>query len=364
MCLSGGMAIPSLFDRICSFENLVQAAQRAARGKQDKPDAIAFMRQLEPRCLRLSDALAQGTWRPGGYREVTVRDPKERHISIARFSDRVVHQAICHHVAPLLERSYIAHTFASIPGRGQHKALACFERFRDQHAYVLRTDIFRYFPAIDHAVLKADLARHLSCPHTRAVLGRIIDGSNAQEPVHRYFAGDSLFTPWQRRRGLPLGNLTSQMFANLYLNPLDHFAKEVLRIKGYLRYLDDVAVFGRSAAELQAVQQRLVQFLDKRRLLLHPRKTSISPTHETQLFLGMELLPGGQRRLPQAHVDRAVGRIHALRAAWARNEVDMAVVQARLGAWVAHARHADTYGLRLRLFPNGAFCPRGEPARC
>lgn len=353
-----------LFEKICSFENLVQAAHRAARGKQTKSDAIAFMRQLEPRCLRLKDALAQGNWRPGGYREVTVHDPKERRISIARFGDRVVHQAICHHVAPLLERSYIAHTFASIAGRGQHKALACFERFRDQHAFVLRTDIYRYFPAIDHAVLKADLARHFHCPATRTLLGRIIDGSNLQEPVHRYFEGDDLFTPWRRRRGLPLGNLTSQMFANLYLNPLDHFVKEVLRVKGYVRYLDDVAVFGACPDALRAVQQRLVQFLDKRRLLLHPRKTSISPTYAPQLFLGMDLLPGGKRRLPQAHLDRAVGRIHALRAAWRRNEIDTTVVQARLGAWVAHARHADTYALRLRLFPQGAFCPRGEPARC
>jgi RNA-directed DNA polymerase len=356
--------VSELFDAITSFGNLIEAAQRTARGKRHKRDAQAFLYRLEPHCLRLSDALRQGTWRPGPYHEVMVREPKERHISIASFADRVVHQAICHHVAPWLERSYIAHTFASIPGRGQHRALACFERFRDRYPFVLRTDIFRYFPSIDHAVLKADVQRHVPCLDTRAALGRIIDGSNPQEPVHRYFAGDDLWSPWQRRRGLPLGNLTSQMLANLYLSPLDHFVKEVLRVKGYVRYLDDLAVFGRSVHELQDWQRQISQFLDPRRLLLHPRKTSISPTASPQLFLGMLLYPGGRRRLPQSHVDRAAGRIHALRVAWQRGQVDLTEVQARLNAWVAHARHADSFGLRLRLFPKGLFCPRGEPARC
>lgn len=353
-----------LFERICTFENLVAAAQRTARGKRHQADAQAFLYRLEPHCLRLADTLAAGTWRPGVYREITVREPKERHISIAPFADRVVHQAICHHVAPLLERSYMAHTFASMPGRGQHRALVCFERFRDAHRFVLRTDIFRYFPAIDHVVLKSDLLRHLPCANTRSLLGHIIDGSNPQEPVHRYFAGDDLWTPCQRSRGLPLGNLTSQMLANLYLNPLDHFIKEVLRIKGYVRYLDDLAVFGRSRDELVQVQERMAQFLDKRRLMLHPRKTSISACSEPQPFLGMVLYPNGKRRLPQAHLDRAVGRIHALRVAWQKQEVDEALVRASLGAWVAHARHAHTHGLRLRLFSQGWFCPRQEPARC
>ena len=200
-----------MFDDITSFGNLLLAAQRAARGKRERPDAAAFLFGLERHCLRLADALQSGQWHPGPYREVTVHEPKERRISIASFSDRVVHQAICHHVTPFLERSYINHTFASIAGRGQHRALACFERFRDQHAFVLHTDMFRFFPSIDYAVLKADLHRVLPCARTRALLSRIIDAGNPQEPVHRYFAGDDLFTPWQRRRGLPLGNLTSQV---------------------------------------------------------------------------------------------------------------------------------------------------------
>ncbi len=352
-----------LFAQICSFENVLAAAQRAARGKRHRPDVAAFLFDQERHCLRLADALASGQWQPGPYKEVLVREPKERRISVARFADRVVHQAICHWVAPILERGYIAHTFASIAGRGQHRAVACFERFRDAHTHVLQTDIYRFFPAIDHAVLKRDLARRIACPRTLALLAQIIDGSNAQEPVERYFAGDDLWTPMQRRRGLPLGNLSSQMLANFYLSPLDHYAKEVLRIKGYVRYLDDMAVFGASTQQLQAWQAALALFLDQRRLMLHPRKTAVHSCKQDVQFLGFVLLPGGKRRLPAAHVNRAVGRIARWRGAWARGEASALAIGQSVGAWIAHARHADTYALRLALFPKGWFCPRGEPAR-
>ena len=120
---------------------------------------------------------------------------------------------------------------------------ARYEAFRDRFRYVLRADIYRYFPAIDHEVLKRDLRRRLACRRTLALADRIIDASNPQEAVRLHYPGDDLFTPLERRRGLPIGNLTSQFFANLYLDGLDHFCKEVLRAKGYVRYVDDFALF-------------------------------------------------------------------------------------------------------------------------
>ncbi len=191
----------------------------------------------------LGDALYGGTWRPGGYRKVVVREPKTRHISIAPFADRVLHQALHGVLGPLAQRSFIADSFASIPGRGQHRAVARYEHFRDSHPWVLRCDIHRFFPSIDHAVAKSDVRRLVACPRTLAVLDAVIDGSNPQELVNGYFPGDDLFTPFERRRGLPLGNLTSRWLGNLVMNPLDHWVKEVLRVPGYLCYLDDFALF-------------------------------------------------------------------------------------------------------------------------
>jgi retron-type reverse transcriptase len=352
-----------LFDGIASFGALLAAAQRAVRGKRERSDAATFFFRLEREVMRLADALQAGTWRPGPYREITVHEPKARHISIAPFADRVVHQAVHAVVAPVFERGYITDTFASLPGRGQHAAVRRFEQFRDRHAWVLRSDIHRFFPSIDHAVLQGDLRRRIACRRTLGLLAAIIDGSNPQEPVHHYFPGDDLFAPFQRRRGLPLGNLTSQLFGNLYLDPLDHHVKEVLRVRGYVRYLDDLAFFGDTPAALQAVQRDVQRFLDRRRLLLHPGKTSIVACDQPLQFLGFELLPGGQRRLPADHLGRAWTRLAQCRQAWRSGTMDDAEVRQRLGGWVAHARQADTWRLRCRMFPRGWFHPQGEPAR-
>ena len=158
----------------------------------------------------LGDRLQAGTWRPGGYVSFEIRDPKRRTISAAPFRDRVIHHAVHAVVAPIFERGFIAHSYANRAGKGTHRAVVRYERLRDRHRWVLRGDIFRYFPAIDHEVLKADLRRRIRCRRTLNVLDLIVDGSNPQEPVHIYYPGDDLFTPDERRRGLPIGNLTSQ----------------------------------------------------------------------------------------------------------------------------------------------------------
>ena len=218
-----------LFDDVASFEALAAAALRAVAGKRRTPVPAAFLANLETEVLRLERELRAGRWRPGRYVEIEVTDPKRRLVSAAPFRDRVVHHAVHAVVAPLFERGFIDHSYANRTGKGTHRAVRQYERFRDRHRYVLRGDVYRYFPAIDHAILKADLRRRIACRRTLAVLDRIIDGSNPQEPVHHYYPGDDLFTPYERRRGLPIGNLTSQLFANVYLDRFDHFVTEVLR---------------------------------------------------------------------------------------------------------------------------------------
>ena len=211
-------------------------------GKRRGPGPAAFLANLETEVLALERELRAGTWRPGGYVSFEVRDPKRRMISAAPFRDRVVHHAVHAVIAPLFERGFIGHTYANRAGKGTHRAVARYEWLRDRHRHVLRGDIYRYFPAIDHEVLKADLRRRIACQRTLAVLDHIVDASNPQEPVHLYYPGDDLFTPFERRRGLPIGNLTSQLFANVYLDRFDHFVTEVLRAP-YLRYVDDFALF-------------------------------------------------------------------------------------------------------------------------
>ena len=183
-----------------SFDALVAAALRAVAGKRRTPVPAAFLANLETEALRLERELRTDRWRPGRYVEIEIADPKRCLVSAAPFRDRVVHHAVHAVVTPLFERGFIHHGYANRAGRGTHRAVARYERLRDRHRHVLRGDVFRYFPAIDHAILKADLRRRIACRRTLAVLDRIIDGSNPRAPARRYYPGDDLFTPYERRR--------------------------------------------------------------------------------------------------------------------------------------------------------------------
>ena len=350
-----------LFDRIASFEALHAAALRAARRKRSKPGVAAFLASLETEVLRLERELRDGRYRSGRYTKIEIHEPKHRVVSAAPFRDRVVHHAFCAVCEPIFERGFIHDSYANRVGKGAHRAVARYERYRDRFRHVLRCDVFRYFHAIDHEILKRDLRRRLACERTLDLADRIIDGSNPQEPLYQLFPGDDLLTPLVRRRGLPIGNLTSQFFSNLYLDRMDHFVKEVLRAKGYVRYVDDFVLFHDDRKRLEEWRRRLARFLEGRRLRLHPRKTVIQPTSEPAKFLGFVLLPGGRRRLPEDNVRRFRNRLRGMRDRWRHGTVGEDEVRWRVQSWIAHAAHADTWRLRQEIFRDGWFDPSRGP---
>jgi retron-type reverse transcriptase len=345
-----------LFDAVASFPALRAAAKRAIRGKRGKAMPAAFMAGLEREILKLERELRSGTYRPGGYVEIRVEDPKPRIVSAAPFRDRVVHHGLCAVIEPIFERGFIFDSYANRIGKGTHSAVARYEHFRDRATHVLRCDIYRYFPAIDHAILKADLRRRIACEPTLRLIDAIIDGSNSQEPVHIHYPGDDLFSPWQRRRGLPLGNLTSQFFANLYLDGLDHFCTEVLRPNGYLRYVDDFALFGNDPGVLDTWRQRIEGYLAGRRLRLHPHKTFLRPSAEPAAFLGYVLAPG-RRWLPEDNVRRFRNRWRGLRDRVRAGTLPADEAARSVHSWIAHAEHAQTWRLRHAMFRGGPFDP-------
>lgn len=352
----------NLFGGIAGFQYLLAAARKAIRGKRAKQVPTAFMANLEREVLRLERELTSRTWRPGRYVTIMVKHPKPRMVSAAPFRDRVVHHALCAVVTPIFEAGFIPDSYANRDAKGTHRAVDRYEYFRDRFRHVLRCDIFRYFPAIDHAVLKADLRRRIACADTLWLLDAIIDGSNPQEPVNIHYPGDDLLAPLTRRRGLPIGNLTSQFFANLYLDGMDHFIKEVLRAKGYVRYVDDFALFHDDPVVLAGWRDRLVAYLAKRRLSLHPRKTEILPTAASVPFLGYVLYPD-HRRLPEDNVRRFRGRLRSLRDRWRAGTVGLGEAEQKIGAWIAHAEHANTWRLRHAIFRDRMFDPALKPDR-
>jgi retron-type reverse transcriptase len=351
-----------LFARIANFQALRRAAKKALLSKRKKPGAAAFVANLERELLKLERELLNGRYKPGTYVKIELFDPKHRVVSAAPFRDRVVHHALMAVVAPLFEAGFIANSFANRVGKGTHRAIETYERYRDAHAFVLRCDVFRFFPAIDHEILKADFRRRIACAPTLALMDKIVDGSNPQELVNLHFPGDDLFTPFERRRGLPIGNLTSQWFANIYLDPLDHFCAEVLGAP-YLRYVDDFALFADDAATLESWRRRIGDFLARRRLKLHPRKTAILATKEPATFLGFELHANGQRRLPEDGLTRARNRLRGVKDRLKAGTISDAEARAKVQAWRAHADFAHAEHLQRAMLKGVPLEVRKRPRR-
>lgn len=231
--------VGELWPQVVSHANLFEAVRRAALGKKSRPDVAAFLCGQEIEVMALQRELLSGIYRPGVYRVFEIREPKPRQISAAPFRDRVVHHALTQVLEPIFERRFLPVSFACRTGLGSHAAVDRVQSATRLGGYALRCDIRKYFAGIDHEILESKLASVVRCKRTLDLAARIIDSWYPDEPVDWYFPGDNLFTPSLRRRGLPLGNQTSQFFANVYLNSLDHLVMRQLRPAAYARYVDD-----------------------------------------------------------------------------------------------------------------------------
>ena len=351
----------NLWPAVTDFENIYRAALKAARGKRRYLNVNRFLGRLEYNTWRLRDELLEKTYAPGGYHTFEIRRPKPRTISAAPFGDRVVHHALCNVIVPLFERGFIYDTYASRFGKGTHAAINRFQEFSRRYRYVLQCDVCRYFQSVDHEILKRKVKRVLRCPHTLWLAERIIDHGSAQEPLICYFPGDDLFSPGERRRGLPVGNLTSQFFGNVYLDALDHFVKEQLRCPGYVRYLDDFVLFAHEKTYLWHCRREILKFLRAERLSIHEERCRVRRTKEGLTFLGFRIWPA-YRRLARANVRAMHSRLKRLTNAFAREEVSLKEVRPRVQAWLAHAAHGDTRGIVKRLLANARFVRTGGAA--
>jgi len=350
-----------LFDHIASFENLLGAAKGAFAGKRFRPEPAMFHYHLETNLLRLGEQLRAGVYRPGEYRAFWIRDPKQRLISAAPYRDRVVHHAVCRVVEPIFDRTFVHESYANRLGKGTHRALDHATALCRRFPYVLKCDVAKFFPSVDHQVLLKLLARKIKCPATLELLRLIVYASNPQEPVSPYFPGDDLFTPLQRRRGLPIGNLTSQFLANVMLNPLDHYLKETVGVDGYVRFADDFLIFG---TQKQALHERLAdirRFLAGYRLELHARKCVVLPVKAGVPFLGWRLYPD-HRRLKRQTGLRFQRKLKALAEGYADGVIGLDVIHSSLASYAGHLKHGDTWGLQRKLLDATVFTPPGRTA--
>lgn len=333
-----------MFDELTSWANLLLAFHKAARGKRGQANVARFEHRLEANLLRLQEELRSGTYRPGGYHSFFVHEPKRRKISAAPFRDRVVHHALCNLIEPLFEPAFVEGSFANRKGKGTHRALDQCQQLARRYPFFLQLDVRQFFPSIDHEILLARLARRIRDPQVLELARSILesgDGVLAAEYEQVYFPGDDLFAAL-RPRGLPIGNLTSQFWANVYLDSLDHCVKRRLRCRGYLRYVDDFLLFAGSKQELWGWKRAIETHLESLRLKLHPGAHP-RPVTEGIPFLGFVTYPDRRelKRRKGIHYRRRLKRL----VAQARRMGNPAKALASLQGWEAHCRHGNTVGL-------------------
>lgn len=232
-----------LFDQICDIQNLHEAYYKASKSKWLSAEVMIFNQNYEQNLEKLRCSLIEGCYKHGKYRQFTIIDPKERIISAAPFADRIVHHAIINVLEPVFEKQFIFHTYACRSGKGTHAAARYAFKKAKSCKYFLKLDVRKYFDSINHSILKNFLCRIIKDSRCLALLFGVIDTYCVNQ--NELNVSD--------KKGLPIGNLTSQFFANFYLSSLDHFVLEQLKPCGYVRYMDDIVVFENSKDRLKSI---------------------------------------------------------------------------------------------------------------
>lgn len=337
-----------LWPQIISFDSMLQASRSARRGKRLRPPVAAFEFGLERELVQLCAELADKTYRPGPYRSFWIREPKLRQISAAPYRDRIVHHALVRVLETVFEPAFVHDSYACRKGKGTHAAVRRAQHFMRRFPFVLKADIRKFFPSVDHEILKELIAKKIKDPSVIWLVNLIVDSSNRQEWVCDYYSSDDLFTPLERKKGIPIGNQTSQFFANVYLNPLDHFVKDCMGVGGYVRYADDFLVFGKSMEILRRHNEQVETFLERLRLRMHSSKRVISRCDNGIRYLGYRVFPN-RILLPKENLRKFRRRIKWMQGRYAAGVMNWPGIRCRIMSWLGHAQQADAKALAENL---------------
>jgi len=340
----------NLYSQIVSFENLLYAYREFSRGKRFKTDILDFNYGYEKELFKLQEELVNHTYTPLAPHRFYVYEPKKRAIEAAAVRDRVVHHALCRVVEPIFDKRFIYDTYACRLNKGTLAAIKRFESFKRKamarygrdKVYVLKADISKYFENIDHTILLGLIGERIKDKNVIWLVGRIFNPGDRSCPL---------------AKGIPIGNLTSQFFANLYLNPLDQFVKHDLRIKCYVRYMDDFVLVDSSRTRLHEAKAEIARFLEEKLdLRLHPKKQAITPLRCGIDFLGFRIFPA-HRFLRKENARRFIRRLKKMKRQFEEKDITLARVSASIKGWLAHAKHGDTYKLRKNILRDFVLTP-------
>jgi len=345
----------NLYAKLCNIDNIILAYEKARKGKSKKQSVIEFDKNTQENLEQLQRELIEMSYQPKPLKRFVVRDPKTRTIHASAFKDRIVHHLIVGVLEPIYESIFIYDSFASRKNKGSHRAIARFDEFqrkvsqngqliknaqnRNQvQGYVFKADISHYFDNVDHEILINIIKRKIGDGKLIWLIRKVLNNFNS--PI--------------KGKGMPLGNYTSQFFANVYLNGLDYFVKHELKAKYYIRYVDDFVILHRSKKRLEYFKKRIIEFLKEIKLEPHSEKSDIIPLQKGITFLGYRIFYHHKllRKRNQKHFLRRFYRyFQSYNQDIISDEQLIAIVQ----GWFGYARWANTYKLRKQILMLGGF---------
>lgn len=340
-----------VYEKICSKKNIFQAYEKAKKGKSKKPSVLKFENNLDENLRQLQKELIDIIYNPSSLKRFIVRDPKTRTIHASAFRDRIVHHALLNVIGPIFEKSFIQDSYASQLNKGTHPAIERFTSFMRKAScngrkvrsgggrsansvtgYVLKSDIKHYFDSVDHEILLNIIKRKIKDENTIWLIKQILNN----------------FENFKKGKGMPLGNYTSQFFANVYLNELDYFVKHYLKAKYYIRYVDDFVILHKSKKRLEYYRERISKFINLLKLELHPDKSSIIPLKSGVTFLGYRIFYY-HKLLRKRNLRSFQRKFDKMLETYKEDKVSKEKLIIQLQGWFGYAKWANTYNLRKNI---------------
>lgn len=326
----------TLLEAMGDYGNVQKAYNKARKCKRHRKDVLIFTKDKEENLDKVREDIINLAYEPSKYHYFKVYEPKERQIMALPFYDRVVQHAINNVLEPIFDKRFISQSYACRKGKGMHAASDTLKEWLyewnkyhpDQPLYAIKADIHHYFQSIDHAVLKTEIRKAIKDAGVLALLDRIIDhNGNMPDGV-----------------GIPVGNLTSQLFANIYLDALDQFIKHELGVEAYIRYMDDFVILSPDKEQLRNWLARIEQFLrEELKLEFNPKTTMLAAKN------GIDFV-GYKHRATHRKVRKdSIKRIKRTIKKCESGKITKEQLQKSIQSWTGHAGHADSYNLRKKI---------------
>jgi len=336
----------NLYPKLCSYKNLEKAFKKAKKRKSSKSYVKEFEENLNGNLLKLKRELETFTYKPKPLTKFTIRDPKTRVIRKSAFRDRIVHHAIVNILEPIYEKIFIYDNYANRIDKGTILALKRFDKFKKKvsqngkliystqyknliKGYVFKADIKKFFDSVDQEKLIEIIKRKIKDKRMIWLVTQILKNFD------------------NKKIGMPLGNMTSQFFANVYLNDLDYFVKKRLGMKYYLRYVDDFIILHENKKVLEDCRKKIEKYLKNLRLELHKDKSKIFSMYKGVNFLGFKIFYF-HKLARKRNVKQFEKRIEQLKFKYKENLIDYDNIMGSICGWFAYAMWGDTYKLRKK----------------